>query len=280
VKYGQFFTLSSRRAAALGTVVTAVLGALVGALAGCGSVSHPAAKPAVTVTVTAKASSSSTATPKSTQAAINEREFADGLASSTSAIPPQLVAGTVMDTYIRFEQAFSAAEAAVGNPEQASTVSPIPGGYQLCGNDGSGCDDLTGFTTNMAGLITGVSVNGQPVSGRIAAAHDSNMQGLAVSDVISYRLTGSQNIVAVTFKIHDLSYQPINNNPAALATFDTPAGQVSADISSSALPSSLSPGETVYGFAAFDTSQVTGTLELRSNDGYNLLLGSAILQEA
>ena len=112
------------------------------------------------------------------------------MAGSTVTIPPQLVAGPTMRAYIRFQHAFSAADAATGNPESASTVSSIPGGYQDCASDGSGCINLTAFTTNTAGQITGVSVNGQSVAGRIGVGTSSAMQGLVMSDVISY---GSQS---------------------------------------------------------------------------------------
>lgn len=256
-----------------------VAGVLAATLAGCSSADH-SAKPAVTVTVTTRAPSSPSAPPSRTQATVNEREFADALAASTATIPSQIGAGPVMRAYLSFEQAFSAAAAATGNPGSAATVSSIPGGYQLCYSNGSGCQDFTAFTTNNAGAITGVSVNGQPVAGRIATGADSAMQGLVVSDAIAYRLTGAQNMIAVTFKVHDVSYRPINNDPAVLGTFDTPAGQLSVDVANSALPASLSPGETVYGYATFDTTQVTGTFRLRSNDGYDLLLASTVIYKA
>lgn len=247
---------------------------------GCGSASHPAAaKPTATVTVTARAQTSHSASPSNTRAAANERRFAEATAGSVITIPPQLVAGPVMRAYIYFEHAFSAADAATGNPDSASTVSSILGGYQLCSSDGSGCDDFTAFITNTAGQVTGFSVNGQPVAGRIATGSNSTIHGLVVSDVIAYRLTDAQNLVAVTFRIHDVSYRPINNDPAALATFDTPAGHLSEDDSNSALPSSLSPRETIYGYAAFDTTHVTGRFELRSNDGYDLLLAATVMHK-
>lgn len=264
-----------------------VAGVLAAVAAGCGSAGQPtAAKPAVTVTVTTGAQSShsgppgNSPPPSNSQATANERKFADAMAESSITVPTQVVAGSMMRAYIRFEHEFTAADAATGQPYPASTVSSIPGGYQLCASDGSGCDDFTAFTTNTAGRITGFSVNGQPVAGRIATGARSSIHGLVVSDVIAYRLTGSQNLVAVTFRVHDISYRPVNNDPAALATFDTPTGHLSEDDSVSALPSSLSPGETVDGYAAFDTTQITGKFELRSNDGYDLLLASSVIHKA
>jgi hypothetical protein len=212
---------------------------------------------------------------------VNEREFADGLASVNWLIPSSVIAGPVMRAYQLVQYEIAAAAAATGDAASAETVTPIPGGYQLCSQgtgNGPQCSELTQFVTNPTGRITGVSVDGVPVKGRIATGPASYMSGLAVSGVVAYRSLDVSNKVFVTFKVRDLSYKPINSSPACLATFATPVGTYSADSFSSALPSMLTPGQTVYGYAIFDTTEITGTFTLRSNDGYNLLLASSTLR--
>jgi hypothetical protein len=213
---------------------------------------------------------------------VNKRAFADALASTTPLIPSGVISGPVMQAYRLVEYEIGAAYAATGNPFSAETVTPIPGGYQLCSPDtgnGTQCGDITQFVTNPAGQITGVSVGGVPVEGRIATGSPSQTGGLMVSEVVAYLSLQGGSKVYVTFKVQDVSYKPINSNPACLATFSTPAGTYNADDFNSALPSTLSPGETVYGLAIFHTTQVTGTFTLRSNDGYNLLLASSVLDK-
>ena len=105
------------------------------------------------------------------------------------------------------------------------------------------------------------------------------MAGLKVSGVVAYVSLQGGSKVYVTFKVQDVSYKPINSSPACLATFSTPAGTQSADDFNSALPATLAPGETVYGLAIFNTTQVTGTFTLHSNDGYNHLLASSTLHK-
>ena len=75
---------------------------------------------------------------------MNERAFADALASTTSLIPSSVIGGPVMRAYQRVEYEITAAHAAAGNPFSAETVTPIPGGYQLCLPDtgnGAQCGD-------------------------------------------------------------------------------------------------------------------------------------------
>lgn len=191
------------------------------------------------------------------------------MTASVITVDPRLVAGPVMSAYILYQHESTAADVAAGNTGPAEIMSTIPGGYRLCGGD---CHDFTAFTTNAAGQITGLSVNGEPVAGRIATGTSSSMQGLDVSGVVAYRRTGAQ-AVTIVFKARDVSYGPYSGFglPAVLATFTTSRGKISAD-SDSSLPLSLSPGDTVYGAADFLFTDIPGTLELTSNDGHNLQL--------
>lgn len=117
------------------------------------------------------------------------------------------------------------------------------------------------------------------MEGRIAAGSSSQMAGLMVSGVVAYLSVQGGSDVYVAFKVQDVSYKPINSSPACLATFSTSAGTYNADDFKSALPSTLAPGETVYGLAIFNTTQTTGTFTLHSNDGYNILLASSMLHK-
>jgi hypothetical protein len=242
-------------------------------IAGCGHSSGNTSQPTHPGTHAAASAASSPAPTTSVNSAVNERVFADALASTTPLISSSVISGPVMQAYRLVEYEIGAAYAAAGNPFSAETVTPIPGGYQLCLPDtgnGAQCGDITQFVTNPAGQITGVSVGGVPVEGRIATGSPSQTSGLKVSGVVAYLSLQGGSKVYVTFKIQDVSYKPINSNPACLATFSTPAGTYSADGSNSALPSTLAPGETVFGLAIFHTTQITGTFTLHSNDGYNL----------
>jgi hypothetical protein len=267
-------------------IATLAAFALAFATVGCGHASgttshtaHPATHESVS---TASSPASSPAATTSSNSAVNERLFADALASTNPLIPNSVISGPVMRAYRLVEYEIGAAKAATGNPFNAETVTPIPGGYQLCLPDtgnGAQCGDITQFVTNPAGQITGVSVGGVPVEGRIATGSPSQMAGLMVSGVVAYVSLQGGSKVYVAFKVKDVSYKPINSSPACIATFSTSAGTYSADDFKSALPSTLAPGETVYGLAIFNTTKATGTFTLHSNDGYNLLLASSKLHK-
>lgn len=265
-------------------VVRAAFAASVLALAtiGCGHTSGNVAQAAHPATHEVTSAASSPAATTAGNSAVNERAFADALASTTPLIPGSVISGPVMRAYRLVEYEIAAANAATGNPFSAETVTPIPGGYQLCSPDtgnGAQCGDITQFVTNPAGQITGVSIGGVPVEGRIATGSSSQMAGLKVSGVVAYVSLQGGSKVYLVFKVRDVSYKPVNSNPACLATFSTPAGTYNADDFKSALPSTLAPGETVYGLAIFNTTQVTGTFTLHSNDGYNHLLASSTLHK-
>lgn len=200
-------------------------------------------------------------------ATTNERLFADGMAASISVVPDRAITGSVMRAYVQFEHAYGAAAGAVGRPVPSESVAQIAGGFKMCSPDtgsGSGCDTFTQFTTNYAGQITGLSVNGEPVAGRIAVAPAATSDGLTISDVAAYELTGIQNVVAVAFKLTDNSYRPVNTSPALLASLSG----ASDDLNQEALPATLAPGDTLYAEAGFDITQITGLFCLQPNDGF------------
>jgi hypothetical protein len=136
----------------------------------------------------------------------------------------------------------------------------------MCWSDtdsGSDCQTLSQFTTNPAGQVTGLSVDGQLVQGRIASAPSVTSGGLTISEVNAYELTSLQNVVIVAFKLTDTSYRPINTSPALLASL----GGASDDSEKDALPTNLAPGDSLYAAAAFDVTQLTGQFCLQPNDG-------------
>jgi hypothetical protein len=236
------------------------------ALVGCGA-GHHTPRPAATVAASPRAVSAASPAVSAVSATTNERLFADGLSQSIPVMPARVVGGAVMRPYARFEHAYGAAWGAVGQPDSGGSVTRIAGGFKLCWPDtgnGAGCDAFTQLTTNHAGQVTGVSVNGQPVAGRIATAPAATSDGLRISGVVAYRLTGAQDEVAVAFKLADDGYRPVNTSPALLASL----GGASDDSAQDALPSTLAPGDTLYAVAGFDITQVTGLFCLQPNDGF------------
>jgi hypothetical protein len=235
-------------------------------LVGCGAGSHAAA-PAVTKTIIVTSPATSASSPaarRSASATTNERLFADALAESIPAIPAKVVSGTLMGAYARFQHAYAAALGAVGQPASSESITPITGGFKVCypaaGSYGPYCEYFTKFITNQAGQITGVSVNGQPVAGRIATAPDATSGGLTISSVIAYRLT-KQNVVMVAFKLTDSNYRPQASSPSLLASLNGASDAVSQD----ALPAFLALGDNLYAAAGFDITQTTGQFCLQPN---------------
>lgn len=219
--------------------VAAAAGLALG-LSACG-VAHQVPRPAVTRTVTASPRATSPASPAASLVSANERTFVDGEAASIPDVPVGVVAGATMRAYIRFQHALGAAYAAVGSPDPGDSVAQIADGFKLCWPDtsgtSSGCDVLSQFTTNRAGQIIGVSVNGQSVAGRIAIAPAVTSGGLTISDVVSYRTTDAQNVVGVAFKLTDNGYRPVNTSPALLASLSGASG----DTNYAGLPATLAP---------------------------------------
>ena len=237
------------------------------ALAGCGA-SHHTPRPGAAVAASSQGPSAAGPSASSVSTAtMNERLFADEMAKSIPVVPDRAVSGSVTRAYSQFEYAYGAAWGAAGQPLSSESVTQIADGFKLCWPDtgnGSGCDTLTQFITNHAGRITGLSVNGEPVVGRIATASAATSGGLTIRDVVAYRLTGTQNMVAVAFKLTDSSYRPVNTSPALLASL----GGASDNMNQDALPTTLAPGDTLYAVAAFDVPQVTGLFCLQPNDGF------------
>jgi hypothetical protein len=252
-----------------GSAVLPIVGALVVAVAGCGT-GHPAAKSPPSAVATSQPATSQPATPTTSPtpeqapATANERLIADGVAASIPVVPTRAVAGPLMLAYVRFEHAYGAAWGAVGQPSTAESVARIAGGFRLCwpstGNSRSGCDRFTKFTVNQASQVTSVSVNGEPVAGRLTTAPAAMSDGLTISGVVAYRLTGAQ-AVAVAFKLTDNGYRPSATSPALLASLNG----ASQDVSQNALPNFLAPGDVLYAAAVFDVTQVSGTFCLQPN---------------
>lgn len=262
-----------------GVTALPLAAALTVVLAACGA-GHPA--PSATVTVTASPRATSAASPAASSVsmtATNERLFADGVSASIPVIPARVVAGPVMRAYVRYQHADGAAWAAVGQPGPGDSVTQIAGGFKLCSQDtggGSSCQTFTQLTSNHAGQITGASVDGQPISGRIATAPAATSGGLTISDVTAYRVTEEQNLVAVAFKLTDDSYRPVNTSPALLASLNG----ASDDTNQDALPATLAPGDNLYAEAGFDITQITGLFCLQPNDGFGEHLPCTTLSKA
>jgi hypothetical protein len=197
---------------------------------------------------------------------MNERLFAEGIAESISAVPGDVVSGALMRAYAEFQYAYTAAWAAVGQPDAIGSVTQVTGGFKICtpSSSGSVCDTFTHWTTNRTGQITGTSVDGQPVAGRMATAPDATSDGLTISGVAAYQLTAAQNEVAVAFHLTDTSYRPINTSPALLASLSG----ASVDNRYDELPATLAPGDSLYAAAVFDVTQISGLLCLQPNDGF------------
>lgn len=253
--------------------------ALAIALAGCASDHAP--RPAVTVTVTATPRATSTASAAASSpasATANERMLVDALTATIVVIPARAVAGPLMRAYARFQHASSSAWGAVGQPDQTGKVTQITGGFKMCwpatANSAASCQKFTQFTTNQAGQVTGMSVDGEPVAGRIATALAATSDGLTISGVVAYRLTGA-DVVEVAFKLADNSYRPRNTSPSLLASLNGASDATSQD----ALPAYLTPGDNLYAAAGFDITQVTGLFCLQPNDGFGEHLPCTTLTE-
>jgi hypothetical protein len=249
--------------------------------AGCGSAAapHPAAEHKPTTPATDPA-----ATPSPTvddTASANEQAFVNWLASSSSDTSPVVgaISGPVMGNYVKFEELFDQAYAADGQPLSPETMTTIPGGYQLCAtSDGStSCDSFTGWQTNAQGRITDLDVDGQLIAPRLAAGRPNGGSQLAISDVLSYRPGGSDEVVVV-YKVRNVSGQAFGDgNPAWLAVLDTSGGEFQEDENNSVVPDNLQPGESAVELVAFATQTVTGEFSLRTNNGYNAELATSAL---
>jgi hypothetical protein len=237
-------------------------------LTACGA-GHQPPSPLATVTVTISAGGTKAASPVATSpsATANERALIDGLAASIPVIPARVVAGPLMRAYVRIQTAYAAALGAIGSPDTAGKVSDRAGGgfktcYPAVNGNRAYCVAFTQFTTNRAGQVTGMAVDGQPVAGRIATAPNATSGGLTISGVVAYRLT-RQNVVVVAFKLTDSSYRPINTSPSLLASLNGASDAVSQD----ALPAFLAPGDSLSAAAGFDITQTTGQFCLQPNGG-------------
>jgi hypothetical protein len=128
---------------------------------------------------------------------------------------------------------------------------------------GTTCDTFAPITTNGAGQITGVSVNGEPVAGRVATAPWLLLG--RTDDDRCHRLpahrpaTGSRCLQA-----HRHQLRPGQHEPGALASLSGASNQSGQD----ALPDELAPGDAVYAAALFGVTSPTGLFCLEPNDGF------------
>ena len=270
------------------TVTRAALAAAAAlALAACASTASPASHhvPAshVSASPTAAASSPSAAEAAKAVAAANDRAFVQYLSGPpTDAGPARpLVAGPVM-THYAVEQANTAqAWASSGSPIPGESVSTIPGGYNLCGDNGNGgttCQALTVFQHNAAGKITGLSVNGQPIAGRLAFGPSNHGSALTITHVVAYRPAAASQ-VWIVFNVKNTGSTAYTDSPPFLGQFNTATATYSEDDLSgyTIYPQSLSPGQSAVMVEAFDTREVEGVFSLRTNDGYSTVLAGTTL---
>jgi hypothetical protein len=191
------------------------------------------------------------------------------------------VAGPVMTHYIRMQALQAEAAAASGQPEDVGSVTAISGGYQTCYPQGQGCQSFTAFSSDATGRITGMSVDGQPVAARLAVGPPDSGHGLVLTDVASYLGTQTGQ-VGVIFRVRNISNQDIRTgSPPFLPVFVTSPGgaQLNYDDSASVIPGPLRPGESAAVVAVFDTRVFTGTISLRTNNGFEAILVSSRLRK-
>lgn len=206
----------------------------------------------------------------------NERSYANWIAGMTSSAADiaSAVSGPVMRAYDGFEAEQTQANNAAGQPVSPGTVNYIGhGGYQACFD--SNCLTMSDWRTDAAGRITDLSVNGQPVSDRVAVGRSTIGSRLALSHVVAIRAADASNLVLIAFKVKGLRRLEGGD---FLAQFDTADGQFQQDYSQSELPSTLNPGESSYAVAVFDTAKVAGTLILRLNDGPEVYVSTRLTQ--
>jgi hypothetical protein len=126
-----------------------------------------------------------------------------------------------------------------------------------------------------------MNVDGQPISppaGMGAPAHGS---GLVLTDVGSYLGTSTEH-VGVIFRVGNVSNHDITTgSPPFLPVFVTSPGgaQLNYDDSASVIPCPLQPGESAAVVAVFDTRIFTGTISLRTNNGFEAILVSSRLRK-
>src|SRR5579862_5499285 len=238
---------------------------LAAALAGCGTaVPSPHHHPQAAGKASSPPVSSSPSASPASSAVANERLFMDALAQSIPVIPGRVVAGPLMRAYTRDQHAQGAAWSAAGQPDATASITQIADGYKMCStsNGSTSCERFTHFTADSSGRITGMSVDGEPVAGRIATAPAATSDGLTISDVTAYRLT-RQNIVFVAFRLTDTSYRPPYQSPALIGTLSG----ASDNSNWNALPNYLAPGDTIYAGDGFGITQARSeehTSELQS----------------
>jgi hypothetical protein len=184
------------------------------------------------------------------------RTIANG---DTKADPTLTQPGSLAATYLQEQTQQAAAVAADGNPYPAQAVQQIAGGWRI-GDPVSGeGNTFDGFRFTPAGKITTLSVNGQPLAGRLARGNDMSGGGLTLSHVISCKTISGE--VYVTFDAHNTrSHQSVRvefhdcNVPPTLVSL---TGQQFSqkDVDSSG-PTELQPGASSSYAIAFQAPDV------------------------
>ena len=252
-----------------------ILAAPVAALlaAGCASSGTPAPQATVTVTAPPAAASSPAARSAANSAAVhaNARALVDALASGSSDQMRQAakaVSGTVMRNYVKLQDIADEAGEATGQPSTAEQVTVAgPGSFQLCypQDSGGGCQTFSNFLSGKSGRITGMSVDGVPVKGRLAIAPDASGGGVSITDVASYRSTDSGNIY-VSFRLKNISSHDVAADGFTLTYVTSAGSRLQADYQASTtnISDQLPEGQSVAIAVAFDTRDVAGTFTVTS----------------
>jgi hypothetical protein len=260
---------------------TALAVAVAATAAGCGGASSPA--PRVTVTVTPAPAVASSPPP---QASSDAQPLIEALAGSSSAgilSARSLVAGPVMTRYMSFQAIEAEAAEAAGQPGTAGSVTvTAPGSFQTCYPQQGGCQSFTAFSTDAAGRVTGMDVDGQPVAGRLAAGRDDRGGGLAITDVASYLFT-STGTVGFAFHVRNNGNVSVSTD-GFLPLFITSGGaRLQPDLNASSQNSeagALGRGQSEALVVIFDTRAISGTFELEGNGIGGTLVSSRLVRVA
>ena len=258
--------------------------AAVFAVAGCASAGTPpkAAETQSAGPTGGVRSSSPTAVVSSATDTANERQYVNWLALSAPPYGPQIVRlidGSRLRGWSELWALTADADAQYGTPDGADTVTPIKGGYRLCGqSSNANCNSFTGFRFNPAGGITSFLTNGYGVGGSVSVAPRARGSQLAISHVAAQYYPNTHSI-AVAFDVRNVSSQVVGSvSPAFLAIFNAAGGGQYQATSQSTLPGPLQPGESAAAYAMFATQVTAGQFSLRSNDQIMTVLASTTLR--
>lgn len=147
----------------------------------------------------------------------------------------------------------------------------------MCGSNT--CESFTRFRPDASGRITNFFTNGTMVSKRLALGADSSGAGLEISDVSSLASITAGGLVCVTFEARDISWHPVNTSPPFIPVFVASDGsRFQYDVSQSAVPSSLQPGQSAAVSIGFDTDMIAGQFSLTENTQLGQVIVSTTLR--